>query len=183
MSGSDNSRIITSKEIAKLFGVTRRRVQQLTTEGVITATRVGNTNQYDLIPTIHRYITYLQAKAEENEQDPEVVDLQADKLKVEIEMKRAKARIAALELKEMESKMHRSEDVEAMTTQLIETIQTKILELPEILAEDIAKLDTAAEIAARIREAVFDILEDMAEYRYEPHDGQEGQKGGVYDES
>lgn len=173
MSESDNSRIITSREIAKLFGLTQRRVQQLTNEGVIAATKVGNTNRYDLISTIHRYIAYLQKKAEENEEDPEVTELDIQKLKAEIKMKKAKARIAALRLKEMESKMHRSEDVKAMTTQLIEAIQTKILGLPDILAGDIAKLGTAAEVSTRIREAVCKILEDLSEYRYEPNDNQE----------
>jgi excisionase family DNA binding protein len=168
MSQKDKPKIITSKEMAQLLGVTRRWVQQLTQDGIITATRVGNTNQYDLIPTIHRYITYLQKKAEENEESTEVTDLQADKLKVEIEMKRAKAQIAALELKELESKMHRSKDVEAMTTDLILVIRSKLLHLPELLASEVASINTAAEVSDRIREAVIDILEDLSDYKYDP---------------
>ena len=49
--------------IAKLFGVSVRRVQQLTQEGIITTVRVGNANRYDLLPTIQRYINHLQDKA------------------------------------------------------------------------------------------------------------------------
>ena len=52
-----------SDVIAKLFDVTPRRIQQLTKEGVIVATKEGNAYKYDLLPTIQRYIKYLSDKA------------------------------------------------------------------------------------------------------------------------
>lgn len=58
-----NTKLVDSKTIAALFELTPRRIQQLTKEGIITATKEGNANRYDLLPTIQKYIRYLTAKA------------------------------------------------------------------------------------------------------------------------
>lgn len=58
-----NTKLVDSKTIAALFDLTPRRIQQLTKEGIITATKEGNANRYDLLPTIQKYIRYLTAKA------------------------------------------------------------------------------------------------------------------------
>lgn len=49
--------------IASLFGVTVRRVQQLTQEGIISTTKTKEGNRYELAPTIQRYVKYLSDKA------------------------------------------------------------------------------------------------------------------------
>ena len=181
MSDKAKEGIFESSTIAKLFGVGQRRVQQLTADGIITARKVGNVYQYELFPTIKRYISYLQHKAEEveNENGPSS-DLQVEKLKTEIDLKKSKAKIAQLEVRELEGKMHRAEDVEGMTTDLISTIHSQISQLPDILAKDIAKLGTAAEVSDRIKEAVIDILDELSDYEYDPDASQETKttKGG-----
>ena len=49
--------------IAQLFGVTVRRVQQLTQEGIISTTKIledgKSVRRYDLVPTIQAYVKYL----------------------------------------------------------------------------------------------------------------------------
>lgn len=179
MSDKAKEGMFESSTIAKLFGVGQRRVQQLTAEGIITARKVGNTYQYDLFPTIKRYISYLQQKAEEADTG-DTSDLQVEKLKTEIDLKKSKAKIAQLEVKELEGKMHRAEDVEGMTTDLISTIHSQISQLPDILAKDIAKLGTAAEVSDRIKEAVIDILDELSDYQYDPDASKETKttKGG-----
>lgn len=57
-----NTKLVDSKTIAALFELTPRRIQQLTKEGVISATKDGNANRYDLLPTIQRCIRYLKAR-------------------------------------------------------------------------------------------------------------------------
>ena len=49
--------------IAKLFGVTVRRIQQLTQEGVLPTTETPEGRRYDLVPTIQKYVQYLSVKA------------------------------------------------------------------------------------------------------------------------
>lgn len=181
MSDKAKEGIVESSTIAKLLGLTQRRIQQLTHSGIITGRKVGNIYHYELLPTIQRYIFHLQQKAEEveNENGP-TADLQVEKLKTEIDLKKSKAKIAQLEVRELEGKMHRAEDVEGMTTDLISTIHSQISQLPDILAKDIAKLGTAAEVSDRIKEAVIDILDELSDYEYDPDASQEtkAKKGG-----
>jgi phage terminase Nu1 subunit (DNA packaging protein) len=155
--------------IAKLFGLTARRIQQLTQDGIISQV---NGNGYDLLPTIQRYIKYLQDKAYGREEKAQVQDLETEKLNAEIDLKRSKARMAELELKELEGRMHQSEDVESMTTDLVLNIRSMIMTLPGLLAVDLAEINTAAEVSERIKEAVIDILEELSNYKYDPKEYQ-----------
>lgn len=53
--------------IAQIFGVSVRRVQQITQEGIIETTATTedgkSVRRYDLIPTVQKYISYLSDKA------------------------------------------------------------------------------------------------------------------------
>lgn len=77
-----------SDVIAKLFDVTPRRIQQLTKEGVIVATKEGNAYKYDLLPTIQRYIKYLSDKANGRDKKDEKTD--QEKARAEADLKRAR---------------------------------------------------------------------------------------------
>jgi phage terminase Nu1 subunit (DNA packaging protein) len=158
-----------SDVIAKLFGVSVRRVQQLTQEGIISTIKVGNANRYDLLPTIQRYIKHLQEKAAGRE--PKKDDgSESRKLKAEADLKESKAGMAALELKELEGKMHRSEDVEAVMTDLVFAIRSMIMALPGRLAVDVIHAGTAAEASEIIKQECHGILSELANYRYDPEE-------------
>ena len=85
--------------IAKLFGLTVRRIQQLTQEGIIEIYKNESgksSRQYDLIPTTQKYITYLQNK----------VRSKSGRSDAEIELKEQKLR-ADIALKESQGELHR----------------------------------------------------------------------------
>ena len=129
-----NTKLVDSKTIAALFELTPRRIQQLTKEGIITATKEGNANRYDLLPTIQKYIRYLTAKANGREPSKKDAEIEGRRLEAEADLKRSKADIAALQLKELEGTMHRSEDVEAVMTDLVYSIRSMLVALPGRLA-------------------------------------------------
>lgn len=156
-----------SETIAKLFGVTERRVQQLAKEKVIPV--VGTRPyKFDLLPTIQAYIRYLSDKANGREKSNDTEQSEADKLRAEADLKRSKADIAAMQLKELEGKLHSSEDVQAATNDLVYTIRSMILALPGRLAMDIIQATTAAEASVMIRKECYKILEELAGYEYDP---------------
>lgn len=165
----DNSaaKMVNSTIIAQLFGVTARRVQQLTQEGIVQASKVKGANRYDLLPTIQRYIKYLTEKANGREQKKDS-ETESRKLDAEADLKRSKADIAALQLKELEGKMHRSEDVEAVMTDLVYVIRGMLMALPGRLAVDVSTTDTAAEASEVIRAEIYKVLEELAGYKYDP---------------
>ena len=78
-----------------------------------------------------------------------------------------KAELADMELKELRGEMHRSEDVEAMTTDLVFTIRSMMLALPGRLAIDLAKITKPAEISERIKQEVYAILLELSNYKYD----------------
>lgn len=168
---SPNTKLVDSKTIAAIFGVDPRRVQQLAKEGIITATKDGHANRYDLLPTIQRYIRYLSDKANGRESiSKKDADTEGRRLEAEADLKRSKADMAALQLKELEGKMHRSEDVEAVMTDLVFTIRSSLIALPGRLAVDVITAQTAAEASVIIRGEVYKILEELAGYKYDPEE-------------
>lgn len=157
--------------IAKLFQVTVRRIQQLTQEGIIETVEIKQGKRtlrgYDLTPTVQAYIKYLKDKAYGREQKGST-DKEEEKLQAEIDMKKAKARIAELELDELEGRMHSADDVEAMTTDLCLAVRSALLSMPGQLAVDVAESTDAAEISEIIKAAVNDILDELSRYEYDP---------------
>ena len=116
--------------IAKLFGVTDRRIQQLAKEGIIPAAQ-KRPYMFDLLPTVQSYIRYLSDKANGREaKSADTAQVEMEKLRAEADMKRSKADMAAMQLKELEGKMHRSEDVEAVTNDLVYTVRRRLKNPP-----------------------------------------------------
>lgn len=170
MAANANNELVDSKTIAMLFEVSERRVQQLAKEGVIIATKQGNANRYDLRPTVQRYIRYLSEKAYGKEANQVDAEAEKRKLVADADFKRSKADMAALQLKELEGKMHRSEDVEAVMTDLVYNIRSMIMALPGRLAVDIVSAKTSAEASEIIRAEVYKILEELSTYQYDPEE-------------
>lgn len=154
--------------VASLFNLSERRVQQLAKEGVIDGRKVDGVYQFDLLPTVRKYIAYLSDKA--NGRDQKNRKTEEEKLAAEADLKRAKADMAELQLKELRGQMHRSEDVEAITTDLVYTIRSMIIALPGRLAVDVAAVDTAPEASEIIRRECYQVLEELSNYKYDPEE-------------
>ena len=156
----------TSQVIAKIFGVSTRRVEQLKTEGIIKGQ--GKPTKYDLLPTIQAYIRYLSDKANGREKKETDSQLETEKLSAEKRIKVAKAEMAELELKELKGELHRASDVEAITTDHVLFTRSMLMAMPGKLAVDLAAIQTAPEAAERIKQEVYYILENLSSYRYDP---------------
>ena len=158
--------LVGSKEIAKWCGISIRRVQQLVEEGVFVAVKKGRVNRYNLIQTVRAYIDYLDAEAKGRNKKES--DSEKRKMEAEADLKRSKADMAALQLKELEGKMHRAEDVEDVMTDLVYTIKNMLVALPGRLAVDVSAVYAPAEASVIIREEVYKILTELSNYRYDP---------------
>lgn len=154
--------------IAKLFDLDVRRVQQLAKEGILPAAS-QRPYKFDLLPTVKAYIRYLRDRANGKEaKTADTVKAEADKLRAEADLKQSKAKIAELQLKELEGKMHRSEDVEDLTNDLVYTARSMIMALPGRLAMDVVQAGSANEASALIRTECYKILDELAGYQYDP---------------
>ena len=181
-----NKNLQPTQVIAKLFGVSTRRIEQLKAEGIIKGE--GRPTKYDLLPTIQAYIRYLSDKANAREKKQTDSELETSKLEAESRYKTAKAEMAELELQELQGELHRASDVEAITTDHVMFLRSMLMALPGALAVDLAAIDKPAEAADRIRQEVNSILNRLANYRYDPEEykkrvrERQGWEGRQYDE-
>lgn len=162
---------VSAKEIAEIFQFESvRRVQQLTQDGVISTTDVKESGRkvkrYELIPTVMAYIKFIQDKAYGREKKMSETDLITRKLQADVDFKEAKAKMAQLQLDEIEGRMHSAEDVECMTTDLCLAIRSALLAMPGQLSKDVAEESDPSQVQILIKDTVCLVLEELSRYEY-----------------
>lgn len=157
---------VSVAELAALLDMSADRIYQLIRSGTLRTVKRGRLLLGD---SLQRYIgSRTKVPVTEDEQKMERARQMA-----EVQLKASKAKIASLEADELEGVMHRSEDVSAMTEDLIYAIRSALMALPGRLAVDAAQTQTAAEAAVVIRTEVFQLMQELARYRYDPQKYQE----------
>lgn len=147
---------VSTKELAVVLALSTRRIQQLVQDGIFEAAEKG---KYNLAKSVSRYITLLTKEQSETDKQ---------RIEAEVSIKKARAIVAVMEAKELQGKMHRSEDVAAMTTDLLFSIRGMLLALPGRLAVDVSTTSTPAEAAELIRTETYKIMEEISQYQYDP---------------
>lgn len=148
--------IVKTADLAQILGVSTRRIRQLAEDRIITRSGSG----YALAESVQGYIMY---KVETDRGD-----LDKERREAETRLKKAKARRAEIETAELEGRMHRSEDVEALTEDLIYAIRGALLALPDRLAVDVVNTASPAEAADVIRKEVYAVMTELSSYQYDP---------------
>lgn len=154
---------VNGKDLARILGITAGRVSQLKTAGVLETT--GTPPLFDLARNVQAYLAYSVDNARGRAAGDE--DAERKKLRAEADYKEAKARQEELRLAELEGRMHSADDVEAATEQLVYSVRSMLLALPGRVAVDAADRP-AAEVSEVVRREVCAVLEDLAQYRYDP---------------
>ena len=157
-----------SEELAKLFGLSGQSINQLTRDGVIKRHTTPAGKRFNVVESIQAYTRYLRDKIKSKAENGIPADKEQEKFDAEVRIKQAKAQVAELEAQELQGIMHRSEDVAAMTEDLIYTIRDSLLALPGRLAVDVAGSSSAAEASEIIKREVYTVMEILAGYHYDP---------------
>ncbi len=157
-----------TEDLANLFGLTGQWINQLTRDGVIKRRDTPAGKRYNVVESVRAYMQYLRDKAANRADRGIPEDKELEKFDAEVRIKRAKAEIAELEAQEVQGIMHRSEDVAAMTEDLIYTIRGSLMALPGRLAVDVAGASTAAEAAEIIKREVYAVMKELSQYQYDP---------------
>jgi len=153
--------IVTTVELSEIIGKSVRRINQFENEGVLLKQSKG---KWDLAENAKRYIAFLENDKGGTE------DLEIKKLQAEAEYKRHQADTAALELAELKGDMHRSFDVEEITSALVLSIRNALLSIPGRIAVDVTSAKTPAEAANFIKAAINETLEELSSYAYDPNE-------------
>ena len=152
---------VNATSLAAALGLTARRVQQMAQDGTLTTVRTG---RYRLRDSIRRYIAFI-SDSKESVEDRKI---ERARRASEAQMKASKATIAKYEAEELKGTMHRAEDVEVMTEDLVFTIRGALMALPGRLAVDVSTANTPAEASEIIRKEVHKVMRELAGYRYDP---------------
>ena len=152
---------VSVAELAALLGLSADRIYQLIRGGILQTVKRG---RLLLADSLQRYIATINKEPVSDE------DMKLEKVKqtAEATLKQSKAKIAKLEAEDLEGKMHRSEDVEAMTADLLYAVRGALIALPGRLAVDVAQAQTAAEASEVIRQEVNKVLKEISQYKYDP---------------
>lgn len=152
---------VSVAELAVLLDLSADRIYQLIRGGTLQTVKRG---RLLLADSLQRYIATINKEPVSDE------DMKLEKIKrsAEVTLKHSKAQIAKLEADELRGRMHRSEDVEALTADLIYTVRSSLLALPGRLAVDVAAVETPAEAAEVIRKEVALLMQELTQYRYDP---------------
>lgn len=132
--------------IASLFGVTVRRVQQLTQEGIISTTKTKEGNRYELAPTIQKYIKYLSEKAYGKSKSEKEMELREQKLQAEVALKESQGDMHRLKTEIASGKYIDIEEVKMDYSRFFVVFKRFALSLPSRLTGRISGLVDPTEI-------------------------------------
>lgn len=156
---------VKTADICAATGKTNQWIGQLTSQGVIHKTKTNHGSLYNLFETIKAYCAMLEGRVKKPDTDASVIELR--RKEAEAKLKESKALIAELEAKEFQGKMHRSEDVQAMTAELLYYVRGSLIALAGRCATKCAATSEPAEAQKIIEQEVFAILKDLSEYKYD----------------
>ena len=160
---------VKTADICGITGKSNQWIGQLTSQGTINKERTPYGSMYELADTLESYCEMLEERAKDtDEEDPEDSKIDRAKRAADAKYKQAKAVIASYEAKELSGSMHRSEDVEAMTEDLIFFLRNALMSLPGRVASEVAQGSDKSQASEVIRREVYAIMEEMAQYKYDP---------------
>lgn len=156
---------VKTADICTATGKTNQWIGQLTAQGVIHKSKTSHGSLYSLFDTIRAYCAMLEERAKKEDED--VAEIEIKRKKAEAKLKESKATVAELEAKEFQGKMHRSEDVQAMTADLLYFVRGGLIALAGRCASECAASSEPAEVQKIIEREVFAILQDLSNYKYD----------------
>lgn len=171
---------VGAAELAEQLGVTRQYVHKLAKAGVLSyELNEKGWFTYDLEQARQEFARFNAVKkgatALDNDDqdfdygsDDGVIDLKVERARQEVRIKTATADIKERERDEMLGKYHRAEFVEDWVTELLLAHRSAMAALPGKLAPLLVGETDAAVIAAKIKDEVRAIQEDMARFEYNP---------------
>ncbi|MDO4285186.1 MAG: hypothetical protein Q4C60_07590 [Eubacteriales bacterium] len=122
--------------VAQLFGISVRRVQQLTQEGVLHSEKVAGKSgkMYDLIPTIQSYVQYLSDKAYNRKMSDKEAELKEQKLTAEIALKESQTELHQLRTDIAKGKYIAVEEVQLDYRRFFVVLKKFVLGVPNRVA-------------------------------------------------
>lgn len=148
----ENEIVFSTAQMADIFQLTPRRIQQLAEEGILVKAGRG---KYAAAESIRRYIKSV------TERDGGKTEV--DYFEERAHHEKAKRLKTEMEVAVMKGELHRSSDVEMVMNDMVAAFRSKMLALPTKLAPQLVG-KPVAKILAFITAEVHDALTELSEY-------------------
>ena len=152
--------VVNTDVLAKLFGVTRRYVNQLATEGVLEKRAPG---RWPLEQNVNRYIEFLRS----GKKDPEEQESKSIYWEEKAKHEAAKREMAELQLAKLKNQMHDAATVELVMTDMLTTFKNRLLALPQKISPKIIGLKSIAEVNDVLASEINEALTELSDYNPE----------------
>ena len=111
---------------------------------------------------MHNYVMQLRIQSKNPESGstgdkPELRDMQAKHEAIKLQM-------SDMQLKLMQGKLHKSEDVEKVMTNMLASMRAKLLSLPSRVAPRVADTSDTTEVMTILQADIYDALHELSEY-------------------
>ena len=147
-------------QIAKLFGLTVRRIQQLNEDGIIETEKAKGGKRYNLEDTVKRYVSHLSNKAHGKAESKNEEELKAQKLKAEIRLKESQGELHALKTDIVTGKYISAEDVKLDYSRFFITFKNYVMAIPAKVTGEISGA-VEPEEARRIEKKLTDEMSKL----------------------
>lgn len=156
----NSSETVNVRTLAAILGISETTVNDLALKNILIRT---SKDSYEKNISISNYLEYLRNKLNKN----------AEGKTQEVKKKKYDAELKELKLKELKKELHRTEDVKDVIGRMIQNFRAKALVLPSKVSPVLALTDERERIEEILREAVYEMLEELSEWNPEPLEGGE----------
>ena len=154
----------TGSQIAKLFGLTVRSIQNLSADGIIETEKAKGGKRYNLEDTVKSYVSHLSNKAHGRAASKSEEDLKAQKLKAEIRLKESQGELHSLKTDIVTGKYITVEEVKSDYERFFITFKNFVMGIPAKVTVEISGVIAPAEvrrIEKKLSEEMAEILREM----------------------
>lgn len=155
MAGPDRN--VGVSQLAYLFRVTERRIQQLAAEGIIQKKARG---RYNLVESVRGYVQFLQdiASGSQGEKETDYGDARTQKM-------RADADKAIMETAQLAGNLIPADIVAYSWNHLVGAFRAKLLNLPKKAAPLVQHENSFRKCQSALQSAVHECLAELSDYR------------------
>ena len=148
------SDLVPVSELAQIFGVSQRRIQEFVQLGILAKQKRG---QYSLRGCTKAYIRFLRDK-----QSRYPVDLQNERAR----LTKLQADKADHELKEARGEVIRAEDVAQTWGDLVIAARSRLLAIPTSLTPAVLAADNQNTVTELLRDSIEEALNELADTKH-----------------
>lgn len=147
-------KVYNRKAVAAFLGLTERRIQQLTDDGILSEVKPG---LYNLQRATQDYIRSIKDGNDSGGQ----LDFKTEKAR----LMQSKRRLAELELRQRESELHESAVIEQVLSNMLINFRSRLRAIPAKLAPILAEKTDKTAIFSLLKEATDEALTELSDYK------------------